>query len=239
MENNKITKEILDKIPQNILYSNKSRKQIKQFHKELKKLISEKSKRNENLINIKKDIQFLITNIFPDKYKYFFYENNTQSLEIFIFCLCNQLEVQISKMVEGYKSFDFSLNDPDLNLIMDSQNKNKDIIPSFFISFYDFFEDELVINNEDVINTVIETNTIIEDNNNMNNNKKEEINNSFLLSILKIINQINKLSIADDEFKNIFIDGMKGNYSNLYDMGFLLIKIIESSIKTDSLMSFI
>ena len=235
MENNKITKEILDKIPQNILYSNKSRKQIKQFHKELKKLISEKSKRNENLINIKKDIQFLITNIFPDKYKYFFYENNTQSLEIFIFCLCNQLEVQISKMVEGYKSFDFSLNDPDLNLIMDSQNKNKDIIPSFFISFYDFFEDELVINNEDVINTVIETNTIIEDNNNMNNNKKEEINNSFLLSILKIINQINKLSIADDEFKNIFIDGMKGNYSNLYDMGFLLIKIIESIIKIDSL----
>ena len=236
MENDKIPKEFIDKIPHNIFYSTKSRNQIKQFHKELGKLIS-KSKRNENLINIKKDIYFLITNIFSDTYKYFFYENNTQSLEIFIFCLCNQLETQISKMVEGYKSFDFSLNDPDLNIFIDSQNTNKDIIPSFFISFYDFFEDELVINNEDVVNTVIEANITIEDNN-IKNNQKEKINNSFLLSLIKILVQIHNLSIADDEFKNIFINGIKENYSNLYDMGFLLIKIIENIIKVYSLCAF-
>lgn len=34
-------------------------------------------------------------------------------------------------MVEEYKSFDFSINDPDLNLIMNVNNKSKDIIPSF------------------------------------------------------------------------------------------------------------
>ena len=164
MEKNKIPKEVIENIPHNILYTTKSRKQIKQFHQELNKIILEKSKLNNNLINIKNDILILIKNIFTEKYKYFYYENNPQSLEIFIFCLCNQLENQISKMVEGYKSFDFSLNDPDLNLIMDSQNKNKDIIPSFLISFYDFFEDELVINNEDVIDSIIETNTMVGDN---------------------------------------------------------------------------
>ena len=227
MENGKIPKEFIDKIPHNIFYSTKSRKQIKQFHKELGKLISN-SKRNENLINIKKDIYFLITKIFSDTNKYFFYENNTQSLEIFIFCLCNQLEIQISKIVEGYKSFDFTLSEPDLNIFIDCQNTIKDIIPSFFISFYDFFEDELVINNEDVVNTVIEVNITIEDNN-IKNNQKEKINNSFLLSLIKILVQIYNLSIADDEFKNIFVNE-KENYINLYDMGFLLIKIIERKI---------
>jgi len=170
MEINKIPKEIIDKIPSNLLYSTKARKQIRQFHKELGKLINEKTKRNENLINIKKDIQLLIKNIFPDKYQYFLYENNAQSLEVFIYCLCYQFESQISKMVEGYKSFDLYLNTPELSLM--DQNKNKDIIPSFLISFYDFFEDELVINNEDVINTVIEANTMVDNNDIKTNNKK-------------------------------------------------------------------
>ena len=235
MEINKIPKEIIDQLPSNLLYTTKARKQIKQFHKELGKLITEKSKRNDNLINIKKDIQLLIKNIFQDKYQYFFYENNSQSLEIFIYCLCYQFESQLSKMVEGYKSFDLYLNTSELGISMDNQSKNKDIIPSFLISFYDFFEDELVINNEDVINTVIETNTIVDNNDMKTNNKKEEINNSFLLSIIKIINQINKLAIADEEFKNIFTDILRGNYSYLYDMGFLLIKIIENIINIDSL----
>ena len=235
MELNKIPKEIIDKIPANVLYSTKARKETKLFFHELLRLINEKSKINENLVNIKKEIHLLIKNIFPERYQYFYYENNIQSLEIFIFCLCNQLETLISKMVEGYKSFDFSINDPDLNLIMDLNNKSKDIIPSFMISFYDFFEDELVINNEDVINTVIETNTSIEDNNMNAKSEKTEINNSFLISIIKIINVFNRLSICDEEFKNIFTDGMKGNYSNFYDMGFLLIKIIESIIKVNEL----
>ena len=231
MELNKIPKEIIEKIPSNILYNTKARKETKLFYSELTKLINEKSKINENLVNIKNDIHLLIKKIFPDRYQYFYYENNLKSLEIFIFCLCNQLETQITKMAEGYTSFDFSINESNLDLFLDNNNKSKDIIPSFLISFYDFFEDELVINNEDVINTIIETNTFIGDNNMNQNKKKEEINNSFLLSIIRIINIINRLSICNDEFTNIFTDGIKRNYYNFYDMGFLLIKIIESIIK--------
>ena len=55
------------------------------------------------------------------------------------------------------------------------------------------------------------------------------------MSLIKIINIINNLNIYEDEFKNIFTDILKGNYSTLYDMGFLSIKIIESIIKIESL----
>lgn len=41
--------------------------------------------------------------------------------------------------------------------------------------------------------------------------------------------------VMSEEFKIIFTNGMKGNYSNFYDMGFLLIKIIESIIKVNEL----
>ena len=229
-----ITKEIIDNLPPNIFCSFKERRQIKKFYKELLLLINEKVKKKESLVNIKQDIYMLIKNIFPNTYQNFYHQNNFNSLEIFIFCLCNQLETQFSKMVEGYRVFDF-------NSSSDSENKNK--ICSFLISFYDFFEDELVINNEDIINTVIETNDAREKNSADINNKKEEINNSFILSILKIINKLNDLSIANDEFKNIFSEGVKSPSSNYYclnDMGFLLIKILESIIKIEesSLINF-
>ena len=144
-----ITKEIIDNLPPNILCSSKERRQIKQFYKELRLLINEKVKKKESLVNIKQDIYMLIKKIFPNTYQNFYHQNNINSLEIFIFCLSNQLESQFSKMVEGYRSFDFNSSD-------DNENKNK--ICSFLISFYDFFEDELVINNEDIINAVIENN---------------------------------------------------------------------------------
>ena len=226
-----ITKEIIDNLPPNILYSSKERKHIKQFYKELRLLINEKAKKKESLVNIKQDIYILIKNIFPNIYQNFYYQNNINSLEIFIFCLCNQLESQFSKMVEGYRSFDFNSSN-------DSENKNK--ICSFLISFYDFFEEELVINNDDIINTVIETNNTREKNTTDINTKKEEINNSFIISILKIINKLFDLSISNDEFKNIFTEGVKSPSSKYYclnDMGFLLIKILESIIKIGELSS--
>ena len=226
-----VTKEIIDNLPQNILYSSKERKHIKQFYKELRLLINEKANKKESLVNVKQDIYMLIKNIFPNIYQHFYYQNNINSLEIFIFCLCNQLESQFSKMVEGYRSFDFNSSN-------DSENKNK--ICSFLISFYDFFEDELVINNEDIINTVIEANDTREKNSTDIINKKEEINNSFILSILKIINKLDDLSLSNDEFKKIFTEGVKSPSSNYYclnDMGFLLIKILESIIKIEELSS--
>ena len=241
MENKKITKEDIDKIPSNLFYNTKARNQIKQFYKELRLLINEKVKKKEKLTDLKNGIFLLIKKIFPDKFQYFYVGKDFQSLEIFIFCLCNQIEGQISRIVEGYRSFDFNQNNPDLNVIKDDKNKNNDKIPSFLISFYDFFEDELVINNDDIMNTVIEANKIIDKNNNTDMKKiahKEEINNSYLLSIFKIINSLNDISIANEEFKNIFTEGIKtptSNYFCLNDLGFLMIKIIESIIKISEL----
>ena len=237
MENSSIPKEIIKNIPPNLFYHSKTRKKMKLFYQEFRKLINEKAKKKESLINIKKDLFLLQKKLFPDIYNYFYHENNFDNLEIYIYCLCNQIENQISKIVEGYKSFDLILNELELNIMMNNQNKKDDIIESFIISFYDFFEDELVINNEDIINSVIDINNSAKQQKNNDDKQfkqKEEINNSFLLSIIKIVNMINNLYLAKNEFTNIFINGMNGpnsSYFSLNDMGFLLIKILEAILK--------
>ena len=232
MENQKITKEIINNIPQNLFLNSKTRKKMKLFYNELLKVINEKSKKKENPKNIKNDLFSLLKKIFPDIYHYFYTNKNYQNLEIFIYCLCNQLENQISKIVEGYRQFDLSLNELDINLMMNSQNKANNFIQSFLASFYDFFEDELVINYDDIINSIIEANNTPKQKNNKND-KRDEINNSFLITIIKVINLINKLNIANDEFSHIFTEGMNTPndiYSSLTDMGYLILKIIESVI---------
>ena len=235
MENKSIPKQIIDNIPKNLFHSAKTRKNMKIFYNDLYQLITEKIKKKDNLINIKKDLFLLLKTNFPTIYQHFYYENHCQNLEIFLFCLCNQIENQISKIVEGYKSFDIILNELNMNIMFNNQNNKIDIIQSFLISFYDFFEDELIINNEDIINTIVEENNIKNNNKNEKQNKiKEEINNSFLLSLVKIINLINNLGVAKNEFCNIFTEGMNNpnaNYFSMNDMGFLFIKIIESILK--------
>ena len=236
MENKTIPKQIIDNIPKNLFYHTKTRKKMKFFYNDFYKLIKEKEKKKENLSNIKKDLYLLLNNTFPDICPYFYIEKNLNNLEVFLFCLCNQIENQISKIVEGYKSFDLVINELELNIMMSSQNKDNDTIQSFLISFYDFFEDELIINYEDIINSVVEANNISKTQKNDEKQiaEKEEINNSFLLSIIKIINLINNLSIANNEFINIFTEGMNGpnaNYFSMNDMGFLIIKIIEAILK--------
>jgi len=211
MENNSISKEIINNIPPNLFYHSKTRKKMKLFYQDLRKVINEKAKKKESLINIKKDIFLLQKKLFPDIYHHFYLGNNFENLEIYIYCLCNQIENQISKIVEGYKSFDLILNELELNIMMKNQNKKDDIIESFIISFYDFFEDELVINNEDIINSVIDINNSAKQQKNNDeklSKQKEEINNSFLLSIIKVVNIINNLYIAKNEFANIFTEGM-------------------------------
>ena len=58
MEINSLSKEYNDFTPSNIFQNKKAKKQLKQFHQELLKLINEKKKLNENLINIKKTYIF-------------------------------------------------------------------------------------------------------------------------------------------------------------------------------------
>ena len=131
MEINKIPKDFINNIPSNLFIDPKSRKQLKIFYFELIKLIKEKAKHNQNLVNIKKDIYLLIQSIFKDKSQYFYYNNNFQSLEVVIFCLCNQIEIKASKIVEGYQTFDS-------NFAIDDKSKNS--MQSFLISFYDFLK---------------------------------------------------------------------------------------------------
>ena len=237
MENFSISREQLANIPPNLFCHSKTRKKMKLFYKELYRLVNEKFKKKENVTNIKKDMLLLQKKYFPDIYHFFYSGNNYDNLEIFIFCLCNQIENQLSKIVEGYKSFDLVLNESELNKMMNNQDKKIDIMENFIISFYDFFDDELVINNEDIINSIIEANNTNNkqiDSDEKLKNQKEEINNSFLLSLIKLVNLINNLYIAKNEFSNIFTEGMKGpgsNYFPLNDMGFLIIKILETIIK--------
>ena len=237
MENKTIPKQIIDNIPENLFYHSKTRNKMKIFYNNLYKIISEKIKKKENLINIKKDIFILLKNSFPDIYQYFYIENNFQNLEVFLFCLSNQIELKISKLIENYTSLDFVSNDSEINKMKNNQNNKKDNIQNFFISFYDFFEDELTMDYEDIINSIIEANSVNITQKNIRDKQskfKEEVNNSFLLSIIKLINLINNISIAKNEFSNIFTEGINGPNSNYYclkDMGFWIIKIIEEIIK--------
>ena len=116
MENKTIPKQIIDNIPQNLFCYPKTRNKLKIFYTDLQKIIIEKIKKKETIINIKKDLYILLKNSFSDIYQYFYLENNFQNLELFLFCLSNQLENKISKIVEDY------------NKMMNNQNKiNKTI----------------------------------------------------------------------------------------------------------------
>ena len=231
MENKTIPKQIIDNIPQNLFCYPKTRNKLKIFYTDLQKIIIEKIKKKETIINIKKDLYILLKNSFSDIYQYFYLENNFQNLELFLFCLSNQLENKISKIVEDY------------NKMMNNQNKINETIENFIISFYDFFEDELVINYEDIINSILEANNTNMTKKNISEKQmkiKEEINNSFVLSLIKVINIINNISISKNEFVNIFTEGINGpnsNYFCLNDMGFLIIKIIEAIIKIKNIVS--
>ena len=79
MENNTIPKQIIDNIPENLFYHSKTRKKMKLFYNDLYKIISEKIKKKENLINIKKDLFILLKNSFSDIYQYFYINNNFQN----------------------------------------------------------------------------------------------------------------------------------------------------------------
>ena len=103
MENKKITKEDIDKIPSNLFYNAKARKQIKQFYKELRLLINEKVKKKEKLTDLKNGIFLLIKKIFPDKFQYFYVGKD----------FINFLQVINNKWEKIRKLYDAELNKED------------------------------------------------------------------------------------------------------------------------------
>ena len=219
MEVNKDNEETSSQSKSNELYDTHLKLQLKLFYKKLKLIVNKKAinvKGQSKLIEFKKQIIDLIKNEFKDKYALFFGAGEEIDLQLFIEYLCQLFESIMKKMVEGYNIFE-KIDKNQLLLI----SKTKNQILSFLLSFYDFYENELIINNEEIVAQII--------------NKKNDLEDSFLLSLIKTVNLLNIPYITKNEFINIFKEDK--DISNgkilLYtkDLGYLLLKVIEFIFK--------
>ena len=190
-----------NKNEENIIFQNntqffldkKIKSLIKQYFKDLKVLLNKRpinAKGKSELFQFKKKIIDLIKDTFKEKYILFCYSEDEIDLQLFIGYLCQLLEAKMSKMIEGYNA----LEKMDKNQLL-LLSKTKNTILSYLISFYDFYEDELVINNEEIVAEIV--------------NKKNNLEDSFVMTLVKIINLLNMPYITKDEFINIFKDDEK------------------------------
>ena len=196
----------------------KIKSQIKQYYKDLKILLNKRpinAKGKIELFQFKKKIIDLIKDIFKEKYILFIDKGEEIDLQLFIEYLCQLLKNKISKMIEGYNI----LEKMDKNQLL-LLSKTKNTIISFLISFYDFYEDELVVNNEEIVVEII--------------NKKNILEDSLIMILLKIVNLLNMPYITKDEFINIFKED-KNHILLSKDFGYLLLKIIEFIFKIRNL----
>ena len=214
-----------NKNEENIIFQNntqffldkKIKSLIKQYFKDLKVLLNKRpinAKGKSELFQFKKKIIDLIKDTFKEKYILFCYSEDEIDLQLFIGYLCQLLEAKMSKMIEGYNA----LEKMDKNQLL-LLSKTKNTILSYLISFYDFYEDELVINNEEIVAEIV--------------NKKNNLEDSFVMTLVKIINLLNMPYITKDEFINIFKDDEKKNKKII--LGYLLLKIIELLFKIKNL----
>ena len=205
-----------------IFYDLKIRPRLKEYYKYLKLLVNKRpinTKGKSELFQYKKQIIDLIKDNFKEKCNIFIGVGNEIDLQLFIEYLCQLLEIKMSKMVEGYKIFE-NMDKNQLLLL----SKSKNTIISFLITFFDFYEDELVINNEEIVAEIIK--------------KKNSLEDSFLITIIKTINLLNMPYITKDEFINIFKEEEKKNKKIIFtskDLGYLLLKIIEFFFKIKNL----
>ena len=171
-----------------LLNEQKTHSQLKQYYKDLKLLVSKRPinpKGKSELSQFKKKIIDLIKEIFKDKNDLFCSVGKEIDLQLFLEYLFQLLQKRITKIVEGYKLFE-KIDNNQLLLV----SKTKSTIISFLISFYDFYEDELVINNEEVVAEIIDN--------------RENLEESFIIILIKTINLLNIPYITNDEFINMF-----------------------------------
>ena len=195
----------------------KLRSQLKQYYLKLQKLLSKKPKNPSNkseIYQFKRQIIELIKDTFNDKYNIFI-SGKEVDLQLFIEYLVQILYQKLSKLVEGYNSIFENLEGEQILLL----TKSKSTIISFLISFYDFYEDELIINNEEIVSEII--------------NKKNSIEDSFLIATIKTINCLNIPLISKFEFTNLFNYEKKNqnNFFNSKDLGLKILKIIDLFFK--------
>ena len=204
-----------------LLNEQKTHSQIKQCYKELKIIIAKRPlnpKGKSEISLFKKKIIDTIKNNFDDKYDLFCNTDNEIDLQLFIEYLFQLLQNKFAKMIEGYKIFE-KMDNEQLLLI----SKTKSTIISFLISFYDFYEDELVINNEEIVAEIIDN--------------RDNLDDSFLITLIKTINLLNIPFLSKDEFINAFKSDKK---SKIYtfkskDLGYSFLKIIELFFKIRNL----
>ena len=204
-----------------LLYEQKIHSQLKQYYKDLKVLVSKRPinpKGKSELSQFKKKIINLIQDNFKDKFELFCTSGNEIDLQLFLEYLCQLLQKKLAKKVEGYKIFEKMDNN---QLLILSKTKNN--IISFLISFFDFFEDELTINNEEIVAEIIDN--------------KNDLEDSFLIRLIKTVNLLNMPYITKDEFTNMFKAEKKSKitYFNSKDLGYFLLKIIELFFKIRTL----
>ena len=204
-----------------LLNEQKTHSQLKQYYKDLKLLVSKRPinpKGKSELSQFKKKIIDLIKEIFKDKNDLFCSVGKEIDLQLFLEYLFQLLQKRITKMVEGYKLFE-KIDNNQLLLV----SKTKNTIISFLISFYDFYEDELVINNEEVVAEIIDN--------------RENLEESFVIILIKTINLLNIPYITKDEFINMFNQEKKSKIFSFKskDLGYLFLKIIELFFKIRSL----
>ena len=202
-----------------LLNDDKSIKQIKNIKKQLKQFmlktnnIIPNSDSNSLYQNGQKIFE-IISNNLSEKINYFIDSNgNYFYYEIFISCLLEKIKARLSKIKKNGKSIDSSLFH---KINKNTIKKIQSIIIVFMTSFYDFYENDPSFTNiDEIFEAIINKNAIIEE--------------SFLISCIKIIIMINKY-IDKNIMKNTFNEKIINNTSSIKELVLLLIKILNKLI---------
>ena len=208
-----------------LLNDDKSIKQIKNIKKQLKQFmlktnnIIPNSDSNSLYQNGQKIFE-IISNNLSEKINYFIDSNgNYFYYEIFISCLLEKIKARLSKIKKNGKSIDSSLFH---KINKNTIKKIQSIIIVFMTSFYDFYENDPSFTNiDEIFEAIINKNAIIEE--------------SFLISCIKIIIMINKY-IDKNIMKNTFNEKIINNTSSIKELVLLLIKILNKLILIKKIM---
>ena len=202
-----------------LLNDDKSIKQIKNIKKQLKQFVL---KTNNIIPNSESNMLYqneqkifeIISNNLSEKINYFIDSNgNYFYYEIFISCLLEKIKARLSKIRKNGKSIESSLFH---KINKNTIKKIESIIIAFLTSFYDFYENDPSFTDVDeIFESLINKNTIIEE--------------SFLMSCIKIILMLNKY-IDKNRMKNTFNEKFISNASSIKELVVLLIKILNKLI---------
>ena len=178
-------------LPKDSINDPKTKKLIKNLSISLQNINNKNNNNNDNKDNkVINEINEIISNILSEKKELFINSKNLFDIKIFLFIVLNEFERQLKLILENVQNFDL---------------ENPKQISSFLNSFYDFYEEELVINSDDIKNEII---------------KNNKISDSFVVSLNKILNIIFKY-----ESKEILLSLFQKE-TEFYDIGIFVLQIL-------------